>query len=222
MSTYWPLADLRLRTPRLELRLPTPDDLCALAELAAEGVHDPAVMPFTFPWTDGEPAAVARSVMQWQWRQWSEWEPERWRLELAVLADAPEGRVTVGLQAIGADRFGVLREVFSGSWLGRRYQGRGIGTEMRAAVLHLAFAGLGAQYAISDAFEYNGASLGVSWKLGYRHDGISRLVVRDRPETLVRLRLDRPTWERHRTVQARIEGLDRCRDMFGLADEPAG
>ncbi len=39
---------------------------------------------------------------------------------------------------------------------------------MRAAVLHLAFAGLEAEYADSDAFTDNAASLGVSRKLGYR------------------------------------------------------
>jgi RimJ/RimL family protein N-acetyltransferase len=39
--------------------------------------------------------------------------------------------------------FAVLREVHTGSWLGQRYQGQGLGTEMRSAVLHLGFAGLG-------------------------------------------------------------------------------
>ncbi len=42
---------------------------------------------------------------------------------------------------------------------------------MRAAVLHLAFAGLGAQHAVSGAHDHNTASLTVSRKLGYRDDG---------------------------------------------------
>jgi len=42
----------------------------------------------------------------------------------------------------------------------------------RAAVLQLAFQGLGAQQAVSAAFEGNPASLRVSRKLGYRDDGI--------------------------------------------------
>ena len=41
---------------------------------------------------------------------------------------------------------------------------------MRAAVLHLAFDGLGARRAVSDAFEDNPGWLGVSRKLGYRDD----------------------------------------------------
>jgi RimJ/RimL family protein N-acetyltransferase len=65
-------------------------------------------------------------------------------------------------QGLGGRDFAVLREVHTGSWLGRRYQGHGIGTQMRAAVLHLAFEGLGAQHAAFGAFEHNAASLGVS------------------------------------------------------------
>jgi hypothetical protein len=38
------------------------------------------------------------------------------------------------------------------SWLAPGQRGRGIGEEVRAAVLHLAFAGLGAREAESDAF----------------------------------------------------------------------
>jgi RimJ/RimL family protein N-acetyltransferase len=61
-------------------------------------------------------------------------------LEFAVIR---RGAV-VGSQGVGGRDFAVLREVHTGSWLGRRYQGQGIGTQMRAAVLHMAFDGLGA------------------------------------------------------------------------------
>src|SRR5258708_4778253 len=98
-------------------------------------------------------------------------------LELAVIRDG----VVVGIQGIGGRDFAVLREVHTGSWLGRRYQRQGIGTQMRAAVLHLAFEGLGAKSAVSAAFEDNPASLGVSRKLGYRDGGIEWHLVRGRP-----------------------------------------
>jgi hypothetical protein len=39
---------------------------------------------------------------------------------------------------------------------------------MRAAILWLAFAGLGAEYAVSGAYLDNPASLGVSRRLGWR------------------------------------------------------
>ena len=52
VSTIWPLASLEVRTPSVTLRYVTDDLGFALAELAAQGVHDPATMPFTRPWTD--------------------------------------------------------------------------------------------------------------------------------------------------------------------------
>ena len=217
LTDVWPLFGLVLRTPRLELRLPSLEQLAELGELAAEGVHDPAVMPFFVAWTDRPPAERARSVMQYQWAQWGRLAPESWSMEFVVLA----GGTVLGLQGIAAADFALTREVDTGSWLGRRHHGRGYGTEMRAAVLHLAFAGLGAERARSGAFTDNAASLGVSRKLGYVADGTARHVVRDRPVTEQRLLLDRDRWAAHRTVPVRIEGLAPCRPLLG-AEVTAG
>ncbi len=41
-----PLYRLRVRTPRLELRLPDDDALEQLYEIAAAGIHPPEEMPF--------------------------------------------------------------------------------------------------------------------------------------------------------------------------------
>ncbi|MBP0459903.1 GNAT family N-acetyltransferase [Streptomyces montanisoli] len=212
LLTQWPLAGLRLTTPRLELRLPNPEDLADLAALAADGVHDPAVQPFTVAWTDVTPDERAQSVLQYHWRCWGAWRKEDWELNLAVLRDG----VVVGTQGITARDFSVLREVCTGSWLGRTHHHQGLGTEMRAAVLHLAFAGLGAQHAISAAYTHNAASLGVSRKLGYQEDGIERHSVRARPGVLRRLRLTAERWQQHRAVPVGIEGLPGCLPWFGL------
>ena len=213
---WWPLAQLRLETPRLELRSPTESDLCALAGLAALGVHDPEVQPFAVPWTDASPAERARSTLQYQWRQRGQWTPERWALDLVVVRD----EVVVGTQSISAENFAVLREVSTGSWLGLRHQGQGVGTEMRAAVLYLAFAGLGADYALSGAFSDNPASLAVSRKLGYAEDGIKRELRRGKPAVTQRWRLDRATWHATARLPVAIHGLESCRPMFGLPAEP--
>jgi len=171
------MTDLRLRTPRLELRWPSQADLAALGELAAAGIHDPEVQPFGVPWTDVPPAERARAVLQYQYGLWAAWRPSAWSLELAVVRD----EVVVGLQGISGHDFAVSRQVASGSWLGQAHQGQGIGTQMRAAILFLAFEGLDAQYAVSAAYEYNAASLGVSRKLGYAEDGFDVRAVRGRP-----------------------------------------
>lgn len=208
-----PLLGLRLRTPRLELRLPTADELAQLAALAAAGIHDPAVMPFTVPWTDGEPADVARSVIRHHWRRLGDWSPTDWSLNLKVFRD----NEVLGVQTLGARDLAVTREVGTGSWLGRNHQGQGIGTEMRAAVLHLAFTGLGAETATSSAHEDNPSSLAVSRKLGYEPDGVERHNVRGRLAIAHRLRLSRDAWERHRTVPVTVEGLSACLADFGVA-----
>jgi len=218
MNQWWPLAGLRLTTPRLELRVPTDSDLMDLAGLAAAGVHDPEVQPFGFPWTDTTPADRARGTFQYQWQQRASWQPSKWSLDLVVVHDG----AVVGTQGISAANFAVVREVATGSWLGQAHQGRGIGTEMRAAVLHLAFAGLGARYATSGAFTDNFASQRVSRKLGYVDDGIERQERRGQAATVLRLRLDRDAWQATRTVPVEISGLGACLAMFGLGDEQAG
>jgi RimJ/RimL family protein N-acetyltransferase len=87
---------------------------------------------------------------------------------------------------------------------------------MRAAVLHLAFACLGAEEATSGAEEGNGASLGVSRKLGYRPDGRMRLEVGGVLRVHRRLRLTRADWESHRTLPVEVTGLEPCLPLFGL------
>ncbi|MBT8225728.1 MAG: GNAT family N-acetyltransferase [Dactylosporangium sp.] len=212
---HYPMLGLRIRTPRVELRLPLAEDLAELADLAAEGIHDPAATPFLVPWTDQPPAERARSVVQYHWLRRGTSTPQDWSLLLGVFLDG----TAVGQQDIGAHDFAITREVTTGSWLGLRYQGQGIGTQMRAAVLHLAFAELGAEEAVSGALDHNAASLGVSRKLGYQPDGIQRHVVRGAVAAQVRLRLTRARWERHRTVPVTVEGLAPCLPHFGISDD---
>jgi len=210
--THWPLVSLELATARLRLRVPSATELDALAGLAAAGVHDAAAAPFTVAWTDGEPEVVARRVLKYAWGTWSRWEPADWSLWLAVVHDG----AVIGSQEISARNFAVCREVTTGSWLGKDFHGKGFGTEMRAAVLHLAFAGLDARHATSGAYTDNAASLGVSRKLGYRDDGVEHHCVRGVDATLQRLRLTRADWEAHRSTEVRIAGLEPCLPMFGL------
>jgi RimJ/RimL family protein N-acetyltransferase len=212
--SYWPLFDLRVRTPRLELRVPTDEILSRVMPVIDGGIHNPDTMPFSVAWTDVPVPRRHHESMQHWWAQRANWKVDAWNLTGVVLVDGEP----VGMQDMQAKDFASLRTVGTGSWLGREYQGRGLGKEMRAAVLHLAFEGLGAVAAHSGAFHDNEASLATSRSLGYEPNGESMILRRGRPDRMLHLRLTREAWLSRRRDDIEIEGLDGCLDMFGLGD----
>jgi RimJ/RimL family protein N-acetyltransferase len=212
----WPLFDLRLRTPRLELRLATDDDLLALLQVARAGVHDRPRSPFLVPWDEPPSPAFERQFLLHGWGARGSWSPGDWTLTLAVVLD---GR-PIGMQDLRAREFGRSRTVATGSWLGLPHHGLGYGTEMRAAVLWLAFEELGAVAAESGFIEDNGQSKRVSEKLGYRPNGLRLLDARPGQERTERLvRVTRATWRRE-LVPVTVEGIEACRGLFGERDLP--
>ena len=211
LTRLWPFFGLAVRTPRLELRYPTDDELVALADLSGD-IHDRDFLPFAGTWSllpDGE---RERAVLQYHWSRRADWRPTAWRLELVAVVDG----AVVGTQSAFADDYAITRTVTTGSWLGRAHQGRGLGQEMRAAVLHLAFAALGAERAETDAVEDNGPSLGVTTKLGYRPNGDVVDATNGKRTRLLRFVLDRSGWEAIRRDDIEVVGLDPCLPLFGL------
>jgi RimJ/RimL family protein N-acetyltransferase len=213
VARHWPLFSLRVRTERLELRLPSDEDLAALADVAASGIHPFNEMPFLRPWTRDASPARERNMLKFHWGCRANWSAESWAANFAVIQD---GEV-IGSQGIVATEFAVTRTVSSGSWLGQAFQGRGIGTEMRAAVLHFAFEGLGAIEVVSSAFIENPASAAVSRKLGYELDGTEVHAVEGLRRIAQRFRLTRERWEATERIPVTIEGLEPCLDLFGAA-----
>ena len=105
----------------------------------------------------------------------------------------------------------------TGSWLGREHQGRGLGKEMRAAVLGFAFDGLDALVAETSAFLDNGPSNGVSRALGYEENGLGSLAPQGVPRVTQKFRMTAESWRSRPRPPLAIEGLDGIRDMFGAA-----
>jgi RimJ/RimL family protein N-acetyltransferase len=213
MAHPWPLFDLRLRTPHLELRLPTDEDLLELVKVAREGVIDEGRTVFLVPWNELPSPAFERQFLLHSWGGRGSWSPDRWSLVLAAILDGQ----AVGMQEILATDFAIRRVVASGSWLGRRYHGHGYGIEMRAAVLSLAFGGLGADVAESGHFEGNAPSARVSEKLGYVANGRETFAVSGKPVVEHKLRVTRETWRRD-LVPVTIENLEPCLKLFGVGE----
>lgn len=209
-NPYWPLFDLRITTPRLEIRHPTDDDLYRLLEVSEAGIHDPATMPFSVAWTDRPLPERHRESLQWWWSKRAQWRPDHWAFTGAVFVDG----APVGVQDLAAVAFRQRRLVTTGSWLGRAHQGQGLGKEMRAAILHLAFDGLGALEAHTSAFPDNAPSVGVTRALGYVDNGHDIGLRRGERARQLRFVLDRATWSARPRPDITITGLEPCLEMF--------
>ena len=204
----WPLFDLIVRTPVLELRVPTDDEITMLvAQLDSSIYERTGFMPFTMDFT-GDPIAS----MKYFWSTRSNWTADNWTLSLVPFIDGEP----LGNQALRASDFPLVRRFDTGSWLLPDAQGRGIGTEMRAAALHLAFDGLGALEAESEAHVDNEASNGVSRRLGYETTHRQLAKFGDERGEVYKLLLRRDTWETLRRDDIEIIGLDACLPMFDL------
>lgn len=213
MSELELLRAIRIRTPRLELRLPAGrEELVALAKLAEAGIHPPDEMPFGVAWTDrlGSPGWLDE-FLAFHESALKEFRREDWTLNLLTFA----GGELAGTQAISSEHYEEGRTVSTGSWLGQAFQGRGIGTEMRAAVLAFAFDGLGAAAAESGALLTNAASQRVSAKLGYAPGHEDTLSPRGEPLPHRHYRLERPRWRP--SVRVELSGVEACRPLLGAS-----
>lgn len=205
----------------------TDSELLQLIELINTGVHDPEMMPFSGPWTDSAPADRARSALSWYWQCRASMDTDAWNLQLTVFVDG----APVGVQDVMSSKFKTTGAVKTGSWLAMKHHGFGIGTEMREAVLALAFDGLNARCAMTEAYADNPASIRVSEKCGYLRNGETPIERLRGPEApggessevveMCKFRLDAADW-RSRTDRPTfaIHGLDDdLRAMLGVADD---
>ncbi len=211
LASAWPLYALRIRSERLVLRLPTDDEILALMDVARDGIHPPDEMPFGIAWSVVPSPEFERGFVQHHWLMRATWTHEDWNLNLMTELD---GR-PIGSQSVHGKSFAVHRTVRTGSWLARDWQGRGLGKEMREAVLAFAFDGLGARVATSEAFRDNAASNGVSRSVGYEDDGRGALAPQGVSRETQRFRMTADAWHSRPRPPIGIEGLDACREMFG-------
>ncbi|MEE4010606.1 GNAT family N-acetyltransferase [Roseibium sp. FZY0029] len=144
-----------LKTERLILRAPRPEDLDRCAELLGDYEVAKMLSRVTYPYDlEQGRAYLARSAERWFNRQEAE------ELGFQIERDG---------EMIGGVSFKKLRETPEiGYWLGRAYWGKGYMSEAAQAAIAWLFENTDHKVVACEAMTENPASLGVARKLGFR------------------------------------------------------
>jgi RimJ/RimL family protein N-acetyltransferase len=213
VNTPYPPLHVSVETPRLTLLGATDDLLYQLLPAVHAGVVSPNERPFDDPMS----LYADSPEREWRWLR-AIWKgrgsasPDSWRLYFVVVVDGEP----VGMQDLIGEEFVAFGTVTTFSWLKPGTRTSGIGTEMRAAVLHLAFDGLGAKEASSEGFLDNAASNRVSQKIGYQPNGLNWASRRGEPAQLQKWTLSREAWELIRRDDFKLSGVEECKSALGL------
>ncbi|WP_342372782.1 GNAT family protein [Propioniciclava soli] len=210
LAEIFPPLGLRITCGPLELCGIGDAEVLTLLDVVRGGVHPRHFMPFAFPWTDAPEDELPLNYLQWWWRGMATWSQDAWALDLCVRW---EGEV-VGVQGVATQDFLTLRYGETGSWLGSRFQGRGIGTAMRQAMCAFLFDHLDFEFITSAAFADNAASLRVSEKLGYKDNGVTWQSRRGDAASNRRLLLLREDFVRGEPIS--VAGVEPMRRFIGL------
>jgi len=213
-SSYPPL-NVQVHTPQLSLLGATDELLERLVPVVRRGVVTAA------PWPFDDPMSLYKDSpdREWAWLRgvWagrSKVSDSFWRLYFVVVVD----QEPVGMQDLLGTNFSAFGTVDTFSWLSADVRGHGLGKEMRQAVLHLAFEGLGARQANSDAFIDNHSSNGVSQALGYQPNGVDWATRRGDAAEIKRWRLTREEWDTTRRDDIELIGVADCLPVLGIRD----
>lgn len=202
----FPVMGLSIRTDRVELRLPTDKEIDTLAHKNISEVLTPDTQHFfRHTWNTLPSPELERQFIQHNWHTRASWQPDDWTLGMFVFLDNDP----IGVIDITGREFSRSRTVVSGSWILPEYRGKGLGREIRAAIIGFAFSKLEAAECRSAADPDNVPSNKVSLSLGYVQDGTESVFG---PSDGNRYLLTRANWKDD--VEIQVAGFEECKDMF--------
>lgn len=202
------MSTLRISTPRLELRIPDPAQWRTYAEAVAGRVVGPESAHFVGSWAQLVSPEFEESFVAARHRTLTSCTASRWGIELGAFLDEE----LVGQASLYGRDFLVAREVITASGLRADLRGRGLGTEMRAGILALAFTRVGAKVAWSGASLDNVASNRVSEKLGYENVGLETRKTGGGEAVFTRQRLAMEVWKP--TTGIRVAGGESLAELL--------
>lgn len=216
LSVLYPPLGLVIRTPDLILRPANEAEAASLASASVNGIHDPSFNPFSSDWSYRDPVVRAQGIFQNIIRNSY---LDSWQLKFAI-RKASDPDHPIGIMDVNPCEDSP-NAVFTGSWILLREQGKGYGTQARAAMLKLAFEGLEMAEARTSMWERNLASLGVTKKLGYEKTGSRKKLNRGEKMKQLRFSLFREGWEVNKLAQELSsktywEGLDDAVSFLGI------
>lgn len=221
LEEIYPPYGLTISSGALTMRVLRDDDIPELVDLIASGVQVPGLpMPFIRDWhagplAPGTPDGFPTTSLAWWWTQRASFAPENWKMALAVRLDGE----LVGMQDMNATDFPHTRSVETGSWLGLRHQGKGVGTLMRQLVVGFAFDELGATACHSGYVSGNEASAAVSRKVGYSDNGLRHITQtidgKKMPVMEYQVRVTPESYNRP-SQDVTVQGAEQLRNFLGI------
>ena len=133
---------------------------------------------------------------------------QSWRLFFVVVDDP------IGVQDLIGVNLTTLGTVNTFSWLSADHRRHGISHQMRSATLHLAFDGLAASEASSEAFLDNHGSNAISRELGYGTNAVEWATRQGNLALMNRWRLPRNTWAPQRRGNIQLRGVEPYRTLL--------
>ena len=149
--------DVELRTPRLLLRQPRPDDAPIIARYLNNFHVAGNLARVPYPYAEADARAWLRT-----------WRPDRPPGETGFTLELP-GEGLIGHAGFHAD----AQRTVIGYWLGEPFWNRGFMTEAVGAILDWYFGATPAVSVGSGIFHFNRASLAIQKKLGFTETGSS-------------------------------------------------